>query len=73
MRTAYAILWEWYKVNLPIRYLGLPLLEKKLKHSHFSALIESIRERVDCWKSKFLSFAGRLELIRSVLYSIQYF
>lgn len=37
------------------------------------SLIRLPKERVESWTSKWLSYAGRLKLIRSVLFSIQGF
>lgn len=46
--------------SLPFRYLGVPLSSKR----------PSVAGILN-WKSKFLSFGGRLQLIRSVLESLQ--
>lgn len=53
----------------PFRYLGLPLLHRKLRKSDYSPLIDKIAARFDHWATKTLSFAGRLQLISSVIYS----
>ncbi|KAJ9535280.1 hypothetical protein OSB04_un001622 [Centaurea solstitialis] len=55
---------------LPVRYLGVPLLSTKLFHKDCAGLIDKIKKRVLDWKNKSLSFAGRLQLINSVLSSI---
>ena len=49
--------------QLPLRYLGLHLISRKLSSSDCTPL--------NSWCDRKLSFAGRLQLIRSVLYGIQ--
>ena len=56
--------------SLPVRYLGLPLLTKRMTVRDYSPLIARIRARVSSWTARHLTFAGRLQLIGSVLYSI---
>ena len=34
-------------------------------------LINKITARIQCWIAKYLTYAGRLQLIKSMLYSIQ--
>ncbi|KAJ9536716.1 hypothetical protein OSB04_un000101 [Centaurea solstitialis] len=57
--------------TLPFRYLGVPLSSKKLVVADFAILVDKVRSRILNWKSKFLSFGGRLQLIKSVLESLQ--
>ena len=57
--------------TLPVRYLGVPLITTQLRAADCSSLIEKITSHIKSWTSKFLSFAGRLQLIQSVLLSIQ--
>lgn len=59
--------------TLPVRYLGLPLLTKKMTVQDYSRLISQIRARISSWTARHLTFAGRLQLIGSVLYSITSF
>ncbi|KAL9299921.1 putative reverse transcriptase zinc-binding domain-containing protein [Arabidopsis thaliana] len=59
--------------QLPVRYLGLPLVTKRLSSADSLPLIEQIRHRIGTWTSRFLSYAGRLNLISSVLSSITNF
>ena len=59
--------------NLPIRYLGIPLITSKLKKQDCESLVAKISARITSWKSQFLSYAGRTLLINSVLAGIQYF
>ncbi|XP_023641338.1 uncharacterized protein LOC111831447 [Capsella rubella] len=56
--------------SLPVRYLGLPLLPHKLRPQDYQVLIDKVLDRISSWRTKNLSFAGRLQLIQYVLYSI---
>lgn len=56
---------------LPFRYLGIPLDSKKLDIQHYLPLIEKITARVRCWSAKLLSYAGRSQLIKAVIFGIQ--
>ncbi|XP_039004676.1 uncharacterized protein LOC120131861 [Hibiscus syriacus] len=58
---------------LPVRYLGFPLVSRKLSDKDFVALINNIRERLHQWPQRHLSYAGRLELIKTILLSITNF
>lgn len=42
-------------------------------YQDFRPLIDRITARMSSWMSKNLSFAGRLQLLQSVLYNIQFF
>lgn len=53
--------------SLPIRYLGLPLMSRKLKVAEYAPLIDKISSRFNSWAVKSLSFAGRAQLIASVI------
>ena len=59
--------------NLPIKYHGLPLSTKIMTRSDYEPLITKIRSRFLSWTSKALSYAGRLQLIKSVIASITNF
>ncbi|WZY96943.1 hypothetical protein YC2023_069272 [Brassica napus] len=54
--------------SLPIRYLGLPLMYRKLRISDYRPLLDKISASFNCWSAKALSFAGRRQLISSVIY-----
>ena len=49
----------------------MPLISTRLTARDCRPLIDKITNRVESWTSKRLSYAGRLQLIRSVLFSIQ--
>ncbi|KAJ9536534.1 hypothetical protein OSB04_un000286 [Centaurea solstitialis] len=57
--------------TFPIRYLGVPLSATCLRVGDFAPLINRVRGRIHDWKSKFLSYGGRKQLIMSVLQSMQ--
>ncbi|KAJ6952190.1 hypothetical protein NC653_041365 [Populus alba x Populus x berolinensis] len=56
---------------LPVRYLGVPLISTRLTHTDCIPLMERIIARIKLWTSSSLTYAGRLQLIKSVLFSIQ--
>ncbi|KAJ0909470.1 putative RNA-directed DNA polymerase [Helianthus annuus] len=56
--------------SLPVRYLGVPLISSRLHYKDCKQLVERMETRITDWKTKCLSFAGRLQLIRSVLSSL---
>ncbi|GJT49873.1 putative reverse transcriptase domain-containing protein [Tanacetum coccineum] len=49
---------------LHVRYLGVPLISSRLLYRDCKILVEKLESRVNDWKNKFLSLAGRLQLIR---------
>ncbi|KAJ9552900.1 hypothetical protein OSB04_016945 [Centaurea solstitialis] len=57
--------------TFPIRYLGVPLSPVALKAADYGSLMVKVKNRLQNWKSKFLSFSGRMQLIVSVLQSLQ--
>jgi hypothetical protein len=56
---------------LPVRYLGVPLISSRLSAEDCRMLLEKISRRIDSWTSKNLSFAGWLQLLTSVMFSLQ--
>lgn len=59
--------------SLPIRYLGVPLVTKKLSLLNCEVLLQQIKSKFSSWSSKALSFAGRLLLIKTVIAGINTF
>ena len=55
------------RASLPSSYFGVPLFFGSPKHGLFDKILDSIKSRLAGWKLKFLSFAGRLALIKHVL------
>ncbi|GJT38457.1 RNA-directed DNA polymerase, eukaryota, reverse transcriptase zinc-binding domain protein [Tanacetum coccineum] len=56
--------------TFPIRYLGVPLITKRLRKEECKQLVDKVKQKVGDWKNKFLSYAGRMQLIASVLGSM---
>ena len=59
--------------TLPVRYLGVPLLTKRMTSSDYSPLVNRVKKRITTWTARQLSFAGRLQLIGYVIHSITNF
>jgi hypothetical protein len=59
--------------SFPLRYLGLPISDKRLTVADWSFLTEKVGHRVDPWQGLFLASAGRLELTNSCLSSLPMF
>ena len=61
-----------FKVGkLPVTYLGVPLITKQLTFTDCKCLIDKVKIKVSNWKNKLLSYAGRLQLIVSILSAMQ--
>ncbi|GJU81521.1 hypothetical protein Tco_1283886 [Tanacetum coccineum] len=58
------------KDELPVKYLGVPLISSRLLNKDCKVLVEKVSNRIRDWKNKSLSYAGRLQLCRSVLSSM---
>ncbi|KAL0302261.1 UNVERIFIED_CONTAM: hypothetical protein Sangu_3110200, partial [Sesamum angustifolium] len=53
--------------SLPVKYLGLPLTSSRLTIADCRPLIDKVEARLAGWNNQLLSYAGRLQLIKSVL------
>ena len=56
---------------LPIRYLGVPLVSRRVNSGDCRVLIEAVQNKIMNWRNRSLSFAGRLQLVTSILSSLQ--
>ena len=72
-RTKHILLSDLWMIegHFPVRYLGVPLISSRLSAANCRALINRISGWIDSWLSRSLSYAGRLQLIAYVLYSLQ--
>lgn len=59
--------------SVPFRYLGILLAAKKLCTSNYRALTETIMRRLVSWPKHTLSYAGKLELVKTVLQEVECF
>jgi hypothetical protein len=53
--------------KFPGKYLGLPLHTRKLRRIEFQPLLDKIEGRLQGWKGKLMSLAGRETLVKCVL------
>lgn len=58
------------KSDFPIRYLGVPIFAGRSRLVYFEHLVDKVRRKLDGWKAKILSFAGKLTLLKAVLSSV---
>ncbi|GJY99208.1 hypothetical protein Tco_0516638 [Tanacetum coccineum] len=59
--------------KLPMKYLGVPLLAKRLGINDCKEIIDNVTRRINSWRNKKLSYGGRIQLIASVLSSMQHY
>ncbi|GLT27312.1 hypothetical protein SLA2020_023190 [Shorea laevis] len=57
--------------QLPVTYLGLPLVTTKLSPVTCQPVVEKVQQRICSWATKLLSYAGRIQLVNSVLFHLQ--
>ncbi|MCI24845.1 RNA-directed DNA polymerase (Reverse transcriptase), partial [Trifolium medium] len=56
--------------KIPFLYLGLPIGGDPRRFSFWEPVLTRIKNRLSGWKNRFLSFSGRLILLKSVLTSL---
>jgi len=64
---------SWIQLRCRFTYLGVPLSPHRLLASQFAPLLNALELTVQGWIGKHLSYAGRLELLRSVLFGKVHF
>ena len=57
--------------TLPIRYLRVPLVSSRFLMEDCQRLVDIITARISHWAARFLSYAGRLQLINIVLMGLE--
>ncbi|GJT04320.1 hypothetical protein Tco_0838782 [Tanacetum coccineum] len=55
---------------LPVKYLGVPLGSSRLIYRNYKELVEKVKNKINDCNNKFLSFAGKVKLVHSVLASM---
>ncbi|RAL44105.1 hypothetical protein DM860_015026 [Cuscuta australis] len=61
------------KGSLPFRYLGGPITASRISVNDCDKLVENMSQKIKSWGSKHLSYAGRVNLLNSVLFGIMDF
>ncbi|CAH8280760.1 unnamed protein product, partial [Arabidopsis lyrata] len=56
--------------SFPTRYLGLPLNPTRISFATLQPFLERITSKLHSWTAKFLSFAGKIRLVSSVIYGM---
>ncbi|XP_056691705.1 uncharacterized protein [Spinacia oleracea] len=56
--------------SISFTYLGVPISAKKLRGVECDLLIEKMVARIKIWSSKHISFAGRIQIVNSVLMNL---
>ncbi|KAF5447221.1 hypothetical protein F2P56_032789 [Juglans regia] len=51
-------------------YLGLPVLIGRSRHAAFKGILDRMRNKINNWKTKFLSLAGKEILLKAVLQAL---
>ncbi|GFS30621.1 hypothetical protein Acr_00g0012980 [Actinidia rufa] len=59
--------------SFPFRYLGIPVADSRLSIAQYSPMIDKVLGYISAWAGANLSYAGRLELIKSVLQGVECF
>ncbi|XP_019230934.1 PREDICTED: uncharacterized protein LOC109211810 [Nicotiana attenuata] len=57
----------YQKGNLPFGYLGVPISAKRLSKMDYEIFMDKIAARIKGWGTRHLSYAGRVQLVNSVL------
>jgi hypothetical protein len=56
--------------SLPFVYLGVPIFKGKPKKIFLQPVVDKIKAKLASWKASLLSIAGRVQLVKSVVYSM---
>ena len=59
--------------SLPVRYLRVPLVTRRLSIRDCEPPVKKVIAKIKCWSTNLLSHTGRLQLIKSILFSLQNF
>lgn len=56
--------------HIPFTYLGIPIFQGKPKRMYLEPIADRIRCKLSAWKASLLSIAGRVLLVKSVIYDM---
>ena len=63
-------IWETHDIG---KYLEFPLRHKGVARNPYKFMVEKVMSKLAGWKAKYLSFAGRTVLIKSVMFAIPHY
>lgn len=69
VKTQIKELTNFQEGEMPFRYLGVPMTSRRLEIHQYMPLIEKITTRITHWSSKLLSYAGKVQLVKSVCFA----
>lgn len=72
-KNGYPATFRLYIGGTAVQILGIPLATKKLSLIQWQPLIEKIVAKISSWTAKKLSYAGRVQLVQTVLFGIQFY
>ncbi|GJV95770.1 putative reverse transcriptase domain, reverse transcriptase zinc-binding domain protein [Tanacetum coccineum] len=67
IKIAILSIMPFFEGELPVKYLGVPLISSRLLNKDCIILVKKAKNRIGDWKNKSLSFAGRLQLYYQTL------
>ena len=56
--------------GLPLLYLGVPISVGRQSRESWQVILDKVRDKVNHWTHRWLSFAGRVQLIQSVVQAL---
>ncbi|XP_050232971.1 uncharacterized protein LOC126681477 [Mercurialis annua] len=59
-RVNFLNIMDFAEGKLPVKYLGMPLISRRLTKTDSQVLIQRVTSRISSWNFKFLSFAGSM-------------
>ncbi|XP_028102574.1 uncharacterized protein LOC114301812 [Camellia sinensis] len=66
----YVSMLNCFHQSLPLNYLGMPLGDNPRRRRTWKPIIDKVNQKLASWKRRFLSFASRMTMIKSVLSSL---
>ncbi|XP_059295494.1 uncharacterized protein LOC132048826 [Lycium ferocissimum] len=60
----------FHRGEFPFTYLGCPIFHARRQKLFYKDMLKKVRDKLQAWKGKLLSFGGKVVLITSVLQSI---
>lgn len=55
---------------MPFKYLGAPIYKGRCRNQFFGDLVETFATKIEGWHTRFLSFGGKITLLKAILSSL---